>query len=68
MPSGFFPTRKLLAAYDMKQGRCVRYRSERGITQTKVKVPKFMLSVSKGVLNLRQWGCKLRSSYHLKKA
>jgi len=27
-----------------------------------------MLSVSKGVLNLRHWGCKLRSSYHLKKA
>ena len=27
-----------------------------------------MLSVSKGVLNLRQWGCKLRRSYHLKKA
>ena len=63
-----FPTQKLSIAYDRKQGVYVRYASERGTTQTKVKVPKFMLSVTKGVLNLRHWGCKLRSSYHLKKA
>ncbi len=68
MLTEFFPTRKLLTAKNRKQGRYVRYFSERGATQTKVKVPKFMLSVSKGVMTLRQWGCKLRSSYHLKKA
>jgi hypothetical protein len=45
MLTGFFPTQKLLTAYYGKQGRCVRYRPETGITETKVKVPKFMLSV-----------------------
>ena len=64
----FFPTQKLPIAYNRKQERYVRYCSETGTTETKVKVPKFILSVSKGVLNLRHWGCKLRSSYHLKKA
>lgn len=27
-----------------------------------------MLSVTKGVLNLRQWGCRLRSSHHFKES
>lgn len=54
MLTGFFPTQKLLTAYDEKQGWCVRYYPETGITETRVKVPKFMLSVAKGVLNLRQ--------------
>lgn len=63
-----FPTQKLPIAYDRKQRQYVRYCFETGTTETGVKVPKFMLSVSKGVLNLRHWGCKLRSSYHLKKA
>jgi hypothetical protein len=68
MPSEFFPTQNLSTAEHEKQGVYVRYTSETGTTETKVKVPKFMLSVTKGVLNLRHWGCKLRSSYHLKKA
>lgn len=49
-----FPTQNLLTTYNKKQRQYVRYCFERGTTQTKVKVPKFMLSVSKGVLNLRQ--------------
>ena len=53
MTTEFFPTQNLLTAYDKKQGQYVRYCSESGIAQTKVKVPKFILSVSKGVLNLR---------------
>lgn len=53
MLTEIFPTQKLLTAYDRKQGVYVRYTSESGTTQTKVKVPKFMLSVSKGVLDLR---------------
>lgn len=68
MPTRIFPTQKLLTAKDRKQGGYVRYLSETGTTETRVKVPKIMLSVKKSVLNLRQWGCKLRSSYHLKKA
>jgi len=36
--------------------------------ETMVKVLKFMLSVQKGVSNLRQWGCRHRSRHHLKKA
>ena len=68
MLTEFFPTQNLLIALDRKQGAYVRYVSESRTTQTKVKVPKFVLSVSKGVLNLRHWGCKPRSSYHLKKA
>ena len=54
MLTEFFPTQKLLTTYDRKQGVYVRYISESGTTQTKVKVLKFMLSVLKGVLNLRQ--------------
>ena len=53
MLTEFFLTQKLSTAYDRKQGRYVRYCSETGITETEVKVLKFMLSVSKGVLNLR---------------
>ena len=68
MITELFPTQNLLTALDKKQGGYVRYPSETGPTENKVKVPKFMLSVTKGVLNLRHWGCKLRSSYHLKKA
>ncbi len=49
----FVPTQKLLIALDRKQGVYVRYISETGTTETRVKVPKFMLSVLKGVLNLR---------------
>jgi hypothetical protein len=48
-----FTTQKLLTAYDEKQGKYVRYFSETRTREIKVKVPKFMLSVSKGVLNLR---------------
>ena len=46
-------TQKLSTAYYKKQGVYVRYTSETGTTETKVKVPKSMLSVTKGVLNLR---------------
>ena len=43
--------------------------TERGLTQTRVKVPKFWLSVKqKGVFDLKQQGGKLRSSYPSKKA
>ena len=64
----FFPTQNLLTTCNRNQGWCVRYHSETQTRETKVKVPKFMLSVSNGVLNQRHWGCKPRSSYHLKKA
>ena len=49
-------------------GSCdVRFTTERGLTQTEVKVPKFLLSVKpKGVFAPRQQGGKLRSSYPLK--
>ena len=41
--------------------------AERGLTQTEVKVPKFLLSVKrKSVFSPRQQGGKLRSSYPLK--
>jgi hypothetical protein len=43
--------------------------TERGLTQTGVKAPKYRLSVKqKGVLELRQQGGRLRSSHPLKKA
>jgi hypothetical protein len=42
---------------------------ERGTTQTKVKVPKFLLSVKqKGVFEQRQQGGRLRSSHPSKSA
>ena len=53
LPTEFFPTQNLLTALDKNQGVYVRYISETGTTENKVKVPKFMLSVTKGVLNLR---------------
>ena len=53
MLTEFFPTQKLLIALRRKQGWYVRYYSETRTRETKVKVPKFVLSVSKGVLNLR---------------
>ncbi len=49
--------------------RGVSSRSERGKTQTGVKVPKCRLSVTgKGVLSLRQRGGRLRSSHPLNNA
>lgn len=54
MTTGLFPTQNLSTAYNKNGGRCVRYRSETGTTETKVKVPKNMLSVTKGVLTRRQ--------------
>ncbi len=43
--------------------------AEREATQTEVKVPKCWLSVrQEGVLCLRQWEGRLRSSHPLKKA
>ena len=53
MLTKFFSTQKLLTAEDRKQGQYVRYCSETGTTETGVKVPKFILSVTKDVLNLR---------------
>ena len=53
MLTEIFSTQKLLTAYNKKQGWYVRYYSETRTRETRVKVPKFMLSVSKGVLNLR---------------
>ncbi len=53
MLTEFFPTQKLLTALDKKQGVYVRYTSETRTKETRVKVPKFMLSVTNGVLNLR---------------
>lgn len=54
IPTEPFPTQKLLTAYRRKQGQYVRYCSETGTTETRVKVPKSMLSVSNSVENLRQ--------------
>ena len=54
MLTELFPTQKLPIALDKKQERCVRYCSETRTKETKVKVPKFMLSVSNSVRNLRQ--------------
>lgn len=48
-----FPTQNLSIASVKNQGRYVRYLSETRTRETKVKVPKLMLSVTKGVLNLR---------------
>ena len=54
----------------LEAGLCgVSPTTERGATQTRVKVPKFWLSVKpKGVLGLRQQGGRLRSSHPLKSA
>ena len=53
MLTEIFSTQNLSIASNRKQGRYVRYLSETRTRETKVKVPKFMLSVSNGVLNLR---------------
>ena len=65
---GTFSNSELVSCKDRNQGWCVRYYSATGTTEPLVKVPKFMLNVTKGVSNLRQRGCRLRSSHHLKKA
>ena len=62
------PTLNLFTVNDGSGRQCVRYCRETKTTETGVKVPKYMLSVTKGVLNQRQRGCRLRSSHHLKKA
>ena len=49
MLTEFFPTQNLLTALNRKQGVYVRYTSETGITETRVKVPKCLLSVSNSV-------------------
>ena len=48
------PTQNMRPANCRSGGRCVRYRSETRTRETGVKVPKCMLSVTKGVLTLRQ--------------
>ena len=53
MLTEIFSTQKVLTALDRKQGQYVRYCSETPRRETKVKVPKFILSVTKGVLSLR---------------
>ena len=53
MPTEIFPTQNLLTALNRKQGVYVRYTSETQTRETKVKVHKFMLSVTNSVLNLR---------------
>ncbi len=47
------PTQNLFGVYKGNGGRCVRYRSKTRTKETEVKVPKRMLSVTKGVRNLR---------------
>ena len=51
--TGFVPTLNLFSAFNRSGGRRVRRCSETRTRETKVKVPKLMLSVTKGVLNLR---------------
>jgi len=52
--TGLIPTQNLSSAFNRNGGQCVRYCSETGTTETGVKVPKYILSVTKGVSNLRQ--------------
>jgi hypothetical protein len=54
MPTEFLPTQNLFAVDNGNGGRCVRYRSKTRTREIKVKVLKYMLSVTKGVLTLRQ--------------
>ncbi len=49
----FVPTQNLRSVYSRNGGRCVRYRSKTRTRETRVKVPKILLSVTKIVLNLR---------------
>ena len=56
---------------DIKDGKrswWVSYQFETQTRETQVKVLKYLLIVSKGVMNLRQQGGRLRSSHPLKKA
>ena len=50
----FVPTQNLRSVYNRNGGQCVRYCSKTRTRETEVKVPQYMLSVTKGVLNLRQ--------------
>jgi len=54
MVTKLIPTQNLLTVLNRNEGWCVRYYSETRKRVPGVKVPKYMLSVSKGVLNLRQ--------------
>ena len=53
LPTEFVPTQNLLSVYNRNGGQCVRYCSKTRTRETEVKVPKYMLSVTKIVLNLR---------------
>ena len=68
IPRHHFKLRMDMHRRSRETGACdVRFTTERGLTQTEVKVPKFLLSVKpKGVFAPRQQGGKLRSSYPLK--
>ncbi len=68
MPTGNFSTQNLLTTEHKRQLMYVRYTNETRTRETKVKVPKYSLSVTNGVFILRQWGCRSRSRHHLKKA
>jgi len=61
----FFKLRMCQRKRSGEAGLCgVSLITERGLTQTGVKVPKFRLSVKpKGVYELRQQGGRLRSSH-----
>jgi len=50
----FIPTLKVLSVLGSNGGQCVRYCSKTRTRETGVKVPKYMLSVTNLVLNLRQ--------------
>jgi hypothetical protein len=66
----FFKLRRCQRKRNGEAGLCgVSLITERGATQTRVKAPKYRLSVKqKGVFELRQQGGRLRSSHPLKKA
>ena len=53
-PTEFVPTQNLRSVYGRNGGQCVRYCSKTRTRETGVKVPQYILSVTKGVLNLRQ--------------
>jgi hypothetical protein len=54
MATEFVPTQNLRSVYSRNGGQCVRYCSKTRTRETGVKVPQCMLSVTKGVLTLRQ--------------
>ena len=53
MTTELFPTQNLFAILNRNRGWCVRYYSETKTTETVVKVPKYMLSVTNLVESLR---------------